>query len=73
MLKELHNTDKPSRGMATIQLKNDADPEEVSAALQSQGITMGQQLEDGRYVVYVNQENFLAYYLLIVCQKTEQQ
>ena len=43
--------------MATIQLKNDANPEEVSAALQAQGITMGQQLEDGRYVVYVNQEN----------------
>ena len=45
--------------MAIIQLKKNADMEEVQKALQELGITKGQRLDGGRMVVYINRRRWL--------------
>lgn len=45
--------------MATIVLKQGADPLQVAEDLQKAGITKGQMLPDGRMVVYINRRKWL--------------
>ena len=45
--------------MATMKLNKEADPLQVAEALRSAGITVGQRLEDGRVVVFINRRKWL--------------
>ena len=45
--------------MAQIKLKEGADPIGVAKALAEQGITMGQRLANGSYVVFINRKRWL--------------
>ena len=42
-----------------MKLNKEADPLQVAEALRSAGITVGQRLEDGRVVVFINRRKWL--------------
>ena len=45
--------------MATITLKEGVDPLQVAEELKQAGVTMGQRLPNGRYVVFINKRKWL--------------
>jgi len=45
--------------MAIITLKPNTDPAAVAEELRQVGITMGQKLEDGRYVAFIHQRKWM--------------